>query len=374
MRTAGFILLAFLIPALSFAADLVNINTADASLLDTLPGVGPTIAGRIIDYRTAHGPFAAIADIQNVSGIGPSTYAKLEPYITVGDGAAPAAAFGATSTPAAPVQSGGAATYVPPPSSLSLEIDGESSAYVNVPLFLIAQATAKGSVDRSAQIAWSFGDGSYGTGIETDKIYRYSGTYLVTATASDGGTKAHAELTVTVTPAQVRISAVSGEGITLANDAQERLDLSGWHLVSDVGFFRIPEGTVMLPKASVLFPFSVTNLPVSFSPALAYPDGTLAASWQAPEPAQPPAPESGSPLVQNAPEPVAAPAQAISVSGTAHDTTTGLAPAAATELAAAGAALKAAPSAPVVGKPLVSPWTLGLLGVIVLAGGAFILL
>lgn len=372
MRTAGFILLALLVPALSLAADLVNINTADAALLDTLPGVGPTIAGRIIDYRTAHGPFAAIADIQNVSGIGASTYAKLQPYITVGDAATPAAAS-AEATSTAPVQSGGASTYVPSPSSLSLAIDGESSAYVNVPLFLTALATAKGSVDRSAQIVWSFGDGSYGTGTETQKIYRYPGTYLVTATASDGGTKAHAELAVTAAPAQVRISAVSGEGITLANDAEERLDLSGWQLISDVGLFRIPEGTVMLPKASVLFPFSVTNLPVSFSPALAYPDGTVAAAYRAPEPAQLPVPEAGSPLVQNAPERVAAPAQDISVSGTAHETTTsGLAPAAATELAAAGAALTPAPAASATS--FVSPWTFGLLGVIVLASGAFILL
>jgi competence ComEA-like helix-hairpin-helix protein len=82
MRLIGLLILAALLPAVAFAAQ-VNINTADASLLDTLPGIGPTKAAAIIDYRTAHGPFAAIADIQNVKGIGPATFATLEPLITV---------------------------------------------------------------------------------------------------------------------------------------------------------------------------------------------------------------------------------------------------------------------------------------------------
>ncbi len=48
----------------------VNINTANASLLDTLPGIGPVKAQNIIDYRTEHGPFLSIEEIQNVWGIG----------------------------------------------------------------------------------------------------------------------------------------------------------------------------------------------------------------------------------------------------------------------------------------------------------------
>jgi competence ComEA-like helix-hairpin-helix protein len=67
-----------------FAADLVNINTADSATLQTLNGIGPSKAQGIIDYRTQHGPFATIADIQNVSGIGPTTYANIKDFITVG--------------------------------------------------------------------------------------------------------------------------------------------------------------------------------------------------------------------------------------------------------------------------------------------------
>lgn len=65
------------------ATELVNINTATLAQLDSLPGIGPTTAQKIIDYRTTNGPFARIEDIQNVSGIGPSTFEKLKLLITV---------------------------------------------------------------------------------------------------------------------------------------------------------------------------------------------------------------------------------------------------------------------------------------------------
>ncbi|NLI92417.1 MAG: helix-hairpin-helix domain-containing protein [Peptococcaceae bacterium] len=62
----------------------VNINTAGAGELDSIPGIGPAIAQRIIDYRMKNGLFSSPEEIQNVSGIGPKTYEKMAPYITVG--------------------------------------------------------------------------------------------------------------------------------------------------------------------------------------------------------------------------------------------------------------------------------------------------
>lgn len=63
--------------------ELININTASLEELDSLPGIGPSIAQRIIDYRDQNGPFAAIEDILNVSGIGPSTFDQIKDLITV---------------------------------------------------------------------------------------------------------------------------------------------------------------------------------------------------------------------------------------------------------------------------------------------------
>ncbi len=62
---------------------LVNINTATAMELETLPGVGEVTAQRIIEYREANGPFETIEEIQDVSGIGPKTLKGIEEIITV---------------------------------------------------------------------------------------------------------------------------------------------------------------------------------------------------------------------------------------------------------------------------------------------------
>ncbi|MBT9283646.1 MAG: ComEA family DNA-binding protein, partial [Hydrogenibacillus schlegelii] len=62
----------------------VNLNTADAALLQTLPGIGPTRAQAIIAYREEHGPFRDVTELKNVSGIGPKTLEQLLPYVTVG--------------------------------------------------------------------------------------------------------------------------------------------------------------------------------------------------------------------------------------------------------------------------------------------------
>lgn len=62
----------------------VNLNTATLAELLMLPGIGETRAQAILAYRAEHGPFTRIEELQNVSGIGPATYEKLAPYITVG--------------------------------------------------------------------------------------------------------------------------------------------------------------------------------------------------------------------------------------------------------------------------------------------------
>ena len=62
----------------------ININTASVEELDKLPGIGPSIAKAIIDYRTTSGLFKQIEDINAVKGIGDALYAKIKDQITVG--------------------------------------------------------------------------------------------------------------------------------------------------------------------------------------------------------------------------------------------------------------------------------------------------
>lgn len=61
----------------------IPINTATAEQLDQLPGIGPALAKRIIDYRTEHGPFTSVDDLTNVRGIGPAMLEKIRPYVAL---------------------------------------------------------------------------------------------------------------------------------------------------------------------------------------------------------------------------------------------------------------------------------------------------
>ncbi len=56
---------------------IVHLNSADASMLDTLPGIGPVMAQRIIDYRMEHGGFKTIDELKNVRGIGDVRFSRL---------------------------------------------------------------------------------------------------------------------------------------------------------------------------------------------------------------------------------------------------------------------------------------------------------
>jgi competence protein ComEA len=66
-------------------AQRIDINRAEAWLLDALPGIGETLAQRIVDYRLENGPFRSINDLLNVKGIGTSTIDKIADLITVSD-------------------------------------------------------------------------------------------------------------------------------------------------------------------------------------------------------------------------------------------------------------------------------------------------
>lgn len=79
-----------------FAA--LDLNTATVAELDALPGVGPSRAQAIVDYRSQHGPFASVDELRKVKGIGDKTFAELKPLLSVG--AVVPASHGSETSPA----------------------------------------------------------------------------------------------------------------------------------------------------------------------------------------------------------------------------------------------------------------------------------
>jgi competence protein ComEA len=65
------------------SGDRVDLNRADRASLERLPGIGPALAGRILELRGREGPFRAVEDLLEVSGIGPVTLERLEGRVVV---------------------------------------------------------------------------------------------------------------------------------------------------------------------------------------------------------------------------------------------------------------------------------------------------
>ncbi len=63
----------------------VNVNTASVEQLTALPGVGPKLAARIVEYRQKSGTFRSTQELMNVKGIGEKNFAKIEAWLTVGE-------------------------------------------------------------------------------------------------------------------------------------------------------------------------------------------------------------------------------------------------------------------------------------------------
>jgi len=70
-------------PPACTAATPLDLNSVTAEQLDTLPGIGPALAARIVAYRDERGPFAQVEQLSSVKGIGGRTLEKIRPCLTV---------------------------------------------------------------------------------------------------------------------------------------------------------------------------------------------------------------------------------------------------------------------------------------------------
>jgi competence protein ComEA len=70
-------------PAAAEGAGTVNVNTASVTELERLPGIGPSVAARIVEHREQNGAFKAAEDLMLVRGVGEKTFERIKPYVAV---------------------------------------------------------------------------------------------------------------------------------------------------------------------------------------------------------------------------------------------------------------------------------------------------
>lgn len=270
--------------------------------------------------------------------------------------------------------SGGVAEYLPIP-TLRIVTGGDRTVSSGADTaFTAVVYDSKGNRRDDSLVTWSFGDGMRKTGASVYHEYYNPGEYLavVHATTSDGG-DALVESVVMVKDASIKISSISSRGIALSNNDSRTLDLSLWRLSMGGQEFKIPADTQILAGHTVLFPSQVIELPTADAAFLLYPSGEVAAVYP-----QTMKDLGGLSYTQPSNNVVSykqvsevEPALSARAGTPVHEEAV-IAPAAATELAAVGAASISPP--PKAKGFFSSPWTFGLLGVIALAGTAFIFL
>lgn len=266
------------LPALAGAADLVNINTADVATLETLPGVGASIAQSIIDNR----PYTSVDEVSKANGIGDpgsSSYEKIINLITVGDGQSQTQntqtqtqdQVSTTSNSQTAVTVGG---EMPP--FMTAQITLEDGAIVGGGTTFDGNAFDAGgnTLESGVSYLWNFGDGATADGARVQHTYAYPGRYVVELEAAYGDSNALVELTVVPTQPDIGLTLETDGSLTITNNGESDVDVGGWSLTDGAHTFVIPKDTIVLAGGGLRFAPSITGVVGSMSAALLYQNGT----------------------------------------------------------------------------------------------------
>lgn len=189
-------------------------------------------------------------------------------------------------TSAATGGSGSRKPAVPLPPSLTIAAGSDRTTSVRVPVRFVADVRKEGGVVLpNADVRWSFGDGATARGERVTHTYKYPGTYVVVAHTEREFThpplEAEASVVVRVLPFAIAITEADTWSVTLMNNGDEDVDMTGFALVARSGTFRMPARTMLMRGASARFPVHVTKLAVAAHDALALyaADGALVAQY-----------------------------------------------------------------------------------------------
>lgn len=142
MRAFVLALLSVVFAAQAWAAG-IDLNTADSSALESLPGIGPSKAAAIIQYRTDNGPFKTVDELDNVSGIGPSTLTSVRDLVSIGAASGKPEASAPQAAPSAASIAPEAASTSAPAAGCPVNINSaDASGLMNLPGIGASKATA----------------------------------------------------------------------------------------------------------------------------------------------------------------------------------------------------------------------------------------
>ncbi|MDZ4226903.1 MAG: helix-hairpin-helix domain-containing protein, partial [Patescibacteria group bacterium] len=323
---AGFALaVLFLLPVSASSDALININTSDAAMLQTLNGIGPSKAQAIVDYRNASGPFATIEEIKNVSGIGDATFNNIKDFITVGEDTqqqSDASAQEQQQTQAQSSQSDSqtqaqaytapVSSYVPPPTpTIFADAGGDRTVIVGADTRFDARAYGKDQSDLTGKVrfSWNFGDGSTAEGMSILHHFAYPGRYAVVLSIAEGMEAVSDRIAVAAEPAKLAFSSLPDGSVSIENHAGRDLDLSGWIVKQFGRYLVLPEHSIILAGERLRIAQPTLGFWANSDAELDYPNGIVALhSGESTEPAG----DTSTSVSQLAPAPPTATAQVAS--------------------------------------------------------------
>lgn len=262
------------------AAHAININTADAETLTQLVGIGTVIAQRIVDYRQQYGPFAAIEEIQNVSGIGAVIFSNIKDHITIEGGHSSGLPPGGEGEQEALAQRASGASTSAPITSLFVTAGGDRTIVAGAEVSLIARALdgERKPADERVHFFWNFGDGTTGTGRAVTHRWMHPGRYAVVVKASHYDTSATHRITVTADAPQFGLTLLADGGVLLENRTGREVDVSHWKVADRTQEFALPEGTMLLPDGALRLSPAVLRFAASSLVELRFPSGEVVTS------------------------------------------------------------------------------------------------
>ena len=258
VRATIVLIITLLCPATALA--LVNINTASLDELDTLPGVGPATAEKIIEAR----PFSSVGDIENVAGIGgpgTKTYDGIIGLITLSgvtenvvNEEDESEEDNTSSSQSTQTKNSDKKVLYP---VTDLHITAPNTVHVNEQVEFIAEPI-DGRKNRLVRYFWNFGDGATADTASPTHSYKYPGTYVVVVESYYLKEEIITRHKIEVLPVNITLNTDMTGAVTVTNNGIEEINLHGM-TVGGRGEFTFPEYSILMPNKSITVTPEINN-------------------------------------------------------------------------------------------------------------------